>query len=99
MRERRNNFRVEWESAAKIYDRDSRLGRRCIVSNFSNGGAKIIGIEPSTVPDEFILYIAPHCHPQKCQVIRRLKDGLAVKFTADVKGIPKRTRRRQKAFC
>ena len=47
MRERRKNFRVEWNSAAKIYDRDGRFARLCIVSNFSNGGAKIIGLDPA----------------------------------------------------
>jgi hypothetical protein len=82
MRERRKSFRVEWNSAAKIYDRDGRFARLCIVSNFSNGGAKIIGLEPSTVPDEFILRISPRCRAQKCHVTRRSKDGLAVEFTA-----------------
>ena len=55
MRERRKNFRVEWNAPAKIYDRNSRFARRCIVSNFSNGGAKIAGVEPGTIPNEFIL--------------------------------------------
>ena len=41
MRERRKSFRVEWNSAAKIYDLDGRFARPCVVSNFSNGGAKI----------------------------------------------------------
>jgi hypothetical protein len=100
MRERRKNFRVEWNSAAKIYDRDGRFPRRCIVSNFSNGGAKIIGLEPSTVPDEFILRISPACRTQKCHVIRRSKDGLAVKFAADAKDPSELALgRRQKSFC
>ena len=85
MRERRKNFRVEWNSTAKIYDLDGRFYRLCIVSNFSNGGAKIIGIEPSEVPDEFFLHIAPRIRPQRCKVIRRTKDGLAAIFTDYVK--------------
>ncbi len=74
MRERRKNFRVEWNSAAKIYDRNGRFARRYIVSNFSNGGAKIVGVEPSTVPDEFILRISPHGRAQGCHVTWRSKE-------------------------
>ena len=84
MRERRKNFRVEWNSSAKIYDSRGRFTGRCIVSNFSNGGAKIIGLEPSTVPDEFILRISPRGRAKRCRVVRRFRDGLGVEFTADV---------------
>lgn len=84
MRERRKNFRVEWNSPAKIYDSHGRVTGLCIVSNFSNGGAKIIGLEPPTVPDEFILRISPRGRAKKCRVIRRSKDGLGVEFTAEV---------------
>jgi hypothetical protein len=49
MRERGQNFRVEWNSPAKIYDCNGRFARHCIVSNFSNGGAKIAGVEPATI--------------------------------------------------
>jgi hypothetical protein len=62
MRERRKNFRVEWNSPGKIYHRNGRFARLCIVRNFSNGGARITGVEPGTVPDEFILRIFPHDH-------------------------------------
>jgi PilZ domain len=85
MRERRKNFRVEWNSAAKIYDCDGQFAALCIVSNFSNGGAKIIGLEPGMVPDEFILRISPRTRAQRCQVVRRLKDGLGVRFTDSAK--------------
>ena len=85
MRERRRNFRVEWNSAAKIYDCDGQFAALCIVSNFSNGGAKIVTLEPGTIPDEFILRISPRTRAQRCQVIRRLKDGLGVKFTDSAK--------------
>jgi hypothetical protein len=87
MRERRKNFRVEWKSPANIYDRNGRFSRPCIVSNFSNGGAKIIGVEPSKVPNKFILQISPHSRPYQCYVIRRSKDSLGVKFTGHAKGI------------
>ena len=82
MRERRKNFRVEWNSPAKIYDSHGRFTRRCIVSNFSNDGAKIIGLELSTVPHEFILRMSPHGRAKRCRVVRRSKDGLGVEFIA-----------------
>jgi hypothetical protein len=43
MREHPKNFRVEWNSAGKIYDRNGRFARHCIVSNFFDGGAKQAG--------------------------------------------------------
>jgi hypothetical protein len=81
MRERRKNFRVEWNSPGKIYDRNGRCAGSCIVSNFSNGGAKIAGVEPSKIPDEFILVISSHSRPHECHVTRRSKEDLAVEFT------------------
>jgi hypothetical protein len=87
MRERRKHFRVEWNSPAKIYDRHGQFVGTCIVRNFSNGGAKIVGLEQNASPDEFILRITPHCHAQCCHVVRRLSDGVAVKFTASAKDI------------
>ena len=42
-RERRQSFRVEWNSPATIHD--GSLERPCILSNFSNTGAKITGVE------------------------------------------------------
>ena len=83
MRERRKNFRVEWNSPATMYDSHGRFTGRCIVSNFSNDGAKIIGLEPSTVPDEFILRMSPRGRAKRCRVVRRSKDGVGVQFTAD----------------
>jgi PilZ domain len=80
-RERRKNFRIEWNSAATLYDRHGRRARPCIVANFSNGGAKVTGIPPDTVPDEFILRITPHSPPRKCHVVWRSDDALGVEFT------------------
>ena len=81
MRERRKNFRIEWNSSAKVCGLDGRFCGLCIVSNFANGGAKIIGIEPNAAPDEFVLHIAPRIRPQRCKIVRRTKDGLAAIFT------------------
>ena len=80
-RDRRKYFRVEWNSAATLYDRQGRRTRPCIVANFSNGGAKIAGIRPDTVPDEFMLRITPHSPPRKCHVVWRTADALGVEFT------------------
>jgi len=100
MRERRKNFRVEWNSAAKIYDRDGRFVRQCTVRNFSNGGAKIIGLDPNTVPDEFILRISPHFRAMRCHVIRRSVDGFGVEFTGLANGTSEPALgQRQKSFC
>jgi hypothetical protein len=80
MRERRRNFRVEWNSPAKIYDCNGRFARQCTVSNFSNGGARIAGVESSTLPNEFMLRISPHSRLHRCYVTRRNRDSVGVKF-------------------
>jgi hypothetical protein len=80
LQDRRKHFRVEWHSPAKIYADEGHFVLRCVVSNFSNGGAKIIGVEPTTIPDEFMLRISPHGRAHRCQVMWRSKDGLGVQF-------------------
>jgi hypothetical protein len=84
MRDRRKTFRIEWNSPAKMYVCDGRFARECIVSNFSNGGAKIVGVEVATVPDEFMLCITPHSRPHRCRVAWRSKDSLGVAFADTV---------------
>jgi len=96
MRERRKSFRVEWKSVAKIFDCDGHFAAPCIVSNFSNGGAKIVGLDLRKVPADFILHISPHGHVQACHVIRRSKDGLAVEFTGSAKYIRQLVTQRRK---
>ena len=79
-RERRKSFRVEWNSPAMIYDGKS--ARPCIVSNFSNGGAKITGVRAATIPDEFAMRITSHdTRMRKCRVLWRSDDTLRVEFT------------------
>jgi len=80
MHERRKTFRVEWNSLAKIYDCDGRFARACIVSNFSNGGAKITGIDVDDVADEFMLRITPHSRLHRCRVVWRSNDSLGAAF-------------------
>jgi hypothetical protein len=69
-RERRRNFRVQWNSPATIHDPQRQLDRPCILSNFSNGGAEITGVRAATIPDEFMLQIARD-NIRKCRVIWR----------------------------
>jgi hypothetical protein len=78
--ERRKNFRVEWHSPATIYDVDRELLRPCILSNFSNTGARITGVIATTIPDEFVLCITLG-RTRKCRVIWRSDDALGVEFT------------------
>ena len=83
-REQRQNFRVEWNTAARIYTSDGAPARLCIVSNLSNGGARIVGIEPETLPDAFLLRISPRAsRTQQCRVIWRSKDALGVQFAGE----------------
>jgi|SRR5215211_1418972 len=84
-RERRTNFRVEWNSAATIYDRNGRRARPCIVTNFSNGGAKITGVVPETIADEIMLRLSPHSRTRRCRVVWRTRDALGVEF---IEGTP-----------
>ena len=79
-RERRKSFRVEWHSPATIYQ--GKFARSCIVSNFSNGGAKITGVTAATIPDEFALRIT--CHDsriRRCRVLWRSDDAVGVAIT------------------
>jgi PilZ domain len=79
-RERRTNFRVQWNSSAMLYVRDGDKGSSCIVSDFSNGGAKITGVNPSAVPDHFALRLSRGLKPRKCHVLWRSADALGVEF-------------------
>ncbi len=78
--ERRQNFRVEWKSSAAFYDGE---GRRhpCVVSDLSNGGAKITGANPETMPDDFLLLVSPHSALRTCHIAWRGKDAVGVRFT------------------
>jgi hypothetical protein len=79
-RERRKHFRVEWNSVATIFQ--GKVTRPCIVKNFSNGGARIVGVVAATIPDEFALRITSHDNRiRRCRVLSRSDDELRVKFT------------------
>jgi hypothetical protein len=78
-RERRQSFRVEWNSPATIHD--GSLDRPCILSNFSNTGGKITGVVPATIPDEFMLSITPRGRKRACRVRWRYGEAVGVQFT------------------
>jgi hypothetical protein len=82
-RERRKDFRVEWNCPATIHDSERNLARPCILSSFSNGGAQITGVRADTVPDEFVLQITRD-DVRKCRVIWRTDDTLGVEFMRQV---------------
>ena len=71
-RERRKNFRVEWNFPATFHDLGRNLVRPCILSNFSNGGAEITGVRADTIPDVFMLQITREDgRTRKCRVTWR----------------------------
>ena len=79
MSERRKNFRVEWQSPALIYEGD--WSSPCILSDFSNGGAKISGVAASAAPERFMLRIRRGPNGvRRCQVLWRTGDCLGVEF-------------------
>jgi hypothetical protein len=98
MRERRKSFRVEWNSPAKMYDCDGGFARACIVSNFSNGGAKITGIDIAAIADEFMLRITPHSRLHRCRVVWRSKDSVGAAFADGTDSAGKAVRRRLRNY-
>ena len=81
LRDRRKNFRVEWNSPGTIYGRAGDAGYPCIVKDLSNGGVKICGVAVADVPDQFSLYIDGDSKTRKCEIIWRGADSFGVKFT------------------
>jgi PilZ domain len=85
--DRRKAFRIKWDSPATIYDVNRHLERPCIVSDFSIGGATLIGLRSRTIPDEFKLRLtADYGRGRACRVIWRTEHSLGVEFTDRVKG-------------
>jgi hypothetical protein len=79
-RDRRRNFRVEWNSPSTVYDVDRHFERPCVVSNFSNDGARITGVRVGAIPDERIARV--QARARKCRVIWRTDDSLGVERRA-----------------
>jgi PilZ domain len=79
-RERRKNFRVEWNSPGKI-EAQGRTVCSCIVSNLSNGGANISHVESALIPDFFILHVLGLDKPRQCRIMWRADEELGIRFT------------------
>jgi hypothetical protein len=99
-RERRKNFRVEWNSPATIYDTEKHMIYPCVLKDFSNGGAKISATSVADIPDEFTLRIASgRAGTRKCRVLWRTARTLGVEFADRLEDIltkaaePKTTRK------
>ena len=79
--ERRKNYRIQWHSLAMISACDGDWSSPCILSDFSNGGARISGSSVSHLPDQFLLRIARGVKARNCRVLWRTPDTLGVEFT------------------
>jgi PilZ domain len=94
VREQRKNFRVEWNSAASIYDFDGDWTYDCVVKDFSNGGAKITGVPVNDLPDRFMLrFLRGPNGKRGCHVLWRSLDTLGVEFTDVVMAVEGKMRR------
>jgi hypothetical protein len=83
--ERRKNFRVEWNTAGKVVV-NGRVICSCIISNLSNGGAKISEVVTAEIPDRFVLHFSELITPRLCQVSWRRDNELGVQFPTSAKG-------------
>ncbi|MBV8766637.1 MAG: PilZ domain-containing protein [Hyphomicrobiales bacterium] len=79
--ERRKNYRVQWHAWTMISACDGDWSCPCVLSDFSNGGAKLSGLNVRHIPDEFILRMARGVRPRHCRVLWRSADAVGVEFT------------------
>jgi hypothetical protein len=77
--ERRKHFRNTWNLPATIYDVERHLERPCILSDLSQGGARLSGVRANTIPNEFRLR-TPLGDRRTCHVVWRTENELGVKF-------------------
>jgi hypothetical protein len=80
-KERRKNFRVEWNTGGKIVV-EGRTICSCIISNLSNGGAKISKVDSTDIPDQFVLSFVDPVAPRLCRVSWRRDNEIGVQFAA-----------------
>ena len=79
MLERREHVRVVWVSPGVIV-LGSGTEAPCIVSDLSNGGAKLIELSVD-IPDEFMLKLCPRRGPARaCRVVWRSKRQAGIEF-------------------
>jgi hypothetical protein len=96
-KERRKNFRVEWNTTGKIAV-SGRVICSCIISNLSNGGANISEVVSSEIPDRFELHFPEVIAPRLCRVSWRKDTELGVRFLVSAKARqPRATAKDKKA--
>ena len=96
-KERRKNFRVEWNTTGRIVA-NGRTICACTIRNLSNGGAHISGVAKAKVPDRFDLHFADVIAPRRCQVLWRRGNEIGVEFVASEKAsVPKAIGQHKKA--
>jgi hypothetical protein len=83
-RERRKNFRVEWNTTGKIVV-NGRAICSCIIGDLSNGGANISEVVSAEIPDRFELHFPEVIAPRLCRVSWRKDTELGVRFLASAK--------------
>jgi hypothetical protein len=74
-----HRFRDKWK-----LELNCRFARQRIASTFSNGGAKIVDLDPRTVPNEFILRLHVTPEPTNGTSFWRSKDRLGVHKAAEL---------------
>src|ERR1700722_11040442 len=79
--ERRKNYRIQWHSRAMISSCDGDWSSPCVLSDFSNGGAKISGPSVRHGPAQFFLRMGRGVRPRNCRVLWRSADAIGVAFT------------------
>jgi len=98
LEERRKHVRVMWVSPGSIVLAPGKE-RPCIVSDLSNGGAKLIELTED-LPDKFTLKLCPARGPARaCRVVWRAKRQAGVQFLESFPSIGsarKRASRKQK---
>lgn len=78
--DRRQHTRVKWGSPGHIQTGEDKAKRFCLVSDLSDGGAKLTLAAYDLLPDEFTLHLAPAEAAKKCQVVWRSKGAVGVEF-------------------
>jgi hypothetical protein len=81
--ERRTNSRIPWNLTGSITV-ERGIPSSCTVSDLSNSGAKLHCPDAASLPDEFLLHLAPGgtLVPRACRVVWRSANDVGVEFTS-----------------
>jgi hypothetical protein len=90
-RERRKDFRVEWNTSALMFDERGAEARPCVVRNLSNKGAKVLLQNAASVSCECKLRITEHSPLRSCVIVWRTNEAVGVQFL-DVPATPQLSR-------